>query len=232
MTDTNVVGIDDINTDDIKFLNEQYLDQILKLQEIVIENLSDTASYYVEPVAFFRKQLTIENSVIGFFHNHQLVGFNVATFPGLEDDNIGVGFNFKARELLQVAQIGPAAVHPDYRNEKIFSKLAKEHIKVVEKLGYKHIFLTVAPNNYPTVKIFIDNGFRIRQLKIKFNNLLRYILHLDFSNHFKQPKYSVRIPNTDIESQNFIFNLGFYGYNVLKNDNGFDIVFGHDEIKA
>ncbi len=227
MSDTNVVEIDDI-----KFLNEQYLDQILKLQKIVIENLSDAASYYVEPVAFFRKQLTIENSVIGFFHNNQLVGFNVATFPGLDDDNIGMGFNFEASELLQVAQIGPAAVHPDYRNEKIFSKLAKEHIKVIEKLGYKHIFLTVAPNNYPTIKIFIDNGFRITQLKIKYNNLLRYILHFDFFNDFKQPKYSVRTPNTDIESQKFIFNLGFYGYNVLKNDNGFDIVFGHDGIKA
>ncbi|MDF2633154.1 MAG: GCN5-related N-acetyltransferase [Pelosinus sp.] len=230
--DANAVDIDVTNEYEIKFLNEDHLDQILNLQGIVTKKLSDPTSYYVEPVEFFRKQLLIENSAIGFFHNHHLLGFNMATFPGLEEDNIGQSFGFEEKELLQVVQIGPAAVHPDYRNKKIFSKLAKEHLKVIEKLGYRHIFLTVAPNNYPTVRIFIDNDFTIKQLKIKFNNLLRYILHLDFKSRLKQPQYSVRIPNTDIESQKFIMSLGFYGYDLLKNDNGFDLIFGHDEIKA
>jgi GNAT superfamily N-acetyltransferase len=228
----DAANIDNNNDYEIKFLNEIHLDQILYLQNIVTKNLSDPTSYYVEPVEFFRKQLIIENSAIGFFHKHQLVGFNMATFPGLEEDNMGLGFGFETKELLQVAQIGPAAVHPNYRNKKIFSKLAKEHIEVIKKLGYAHIFLTVAPNNYPTIRIFIDNGFVIKQIKTKFNNLLRYILHLDIKNSVNQSQYSVRIPHTDIESQKFMINLGFYGYDVLKNDNGFDLVFGYNEIKG
>jgi ribosomal protein S18 acetylase RimI-like enzyme len=216
----------------IKFLNESHLDQILCLQEIIARNLSDPKSYYVEPPQFFCKQLSIENSGIGFFQKNQLLGFNMVTFPALGEDNLGVEIGLSEEGLSQVAQIGPAAVHPDYRKRGILSQIAERHIQVIKEMGYRHIFLTVAPNNYPTIKVFLDHGFAIKQVKIKFNNLLRYILHLDIINFMNKPQYSVRIPNSDIESQKFMIKLGFYGYDVVKNDNGFDLVFGYDEIKA
>ena len=208
------------------------MDQILYLQDIVLKNLSDTASYYIEPVEFFRKQLIIENGAVGLFKEGQLVGFNMASFPGKDEENLGIDIGINQGELLQVAQFGPAAVHPEHRKKGILGKAVEKHLNILEKSGYRHVCFTVAPNNYPTIRATMVHGFVVKKLKIKFNNLLRYIFHLDFKSRFKQPKYSVRIPNTDIESQKFIFSLGFYGYNVLKNDNDFDIVFGHDAIKA
>jgi ribosomal protein S18 acetylase RimI-like enzyme len=231
-TMANVTKIDCNSEYDIQVLNESHLAQILDLQETIVNNLSDPTSYYAEPTQFFHKQIAIENSVIGLFQKKELVGFHIASFPGLDEENLGVDIGIKQEELLQVAQVGPLAVHPDHRKRGLFSKLLEKHLQVIEEMGYKHICATVAPANYPSIKGFIDNGFAIKQLKMKFNNLLRYVMYLDLKNRLKQPQYSVRVLGADTESQKFMISLGFYGYDALKNENGFDIVFGHDAIKS
>lgn len=228
---TDAEEIDVATESQIKFLNESHLDQILCLQEIIATTLSDPRNYYVEPSQFFCKQLSIEKSGIGFFHKNQLVGFNMVTFPVAGEDNLGMEIGIPEVDLLKVAQIGPAAVHPNHRKKRVLSQIAEKHIQLIKEMGYRHIFLTVAPNNYPTIKVFISHGFVIKQVKTKFNNLLRYILHLDLKGPAKLPQYSVRIPQADIESQKFMIGLGFYGYDVVKNDNGFDLVFGFEESK-
>lgn len=216
----------------IKFLNESHLDQILCLQDTIAKNLSDPTSYYLEPVQFFCKQLAIKKSSIGFFIRDQLVAFNMASFPVIGEENLGADIGLNQEEISQSVQLGPGAVHPDHRRRGLLAKIAEEHPKIMKEMGYRHICFTTAPTNYPTIKAFMDNGFEIKQLKLKFNNLLRYIFYLDLEKRIRQPQYSVRIPHTDIESQKFMIRLGFYGYGVVKNDNGFDLVYGCDESKA
>ncbi|EIW20227.1 MULTISPECIES: GNAT family N-acetyltransferase [Pelosinus] len=226
----DVTKIDDNSGYDIQVLNESHLAQILYLQEIIVKNLSDPTIYFAEPTQFFHKQIAIEKSVIGLFQKKQLVGFHIASFPDLNEENLGIDIGIIQEEYLQVAQVGPLAVHPDHRKRGLFSKLLAKHLQMIKEMGYKHVCATVAPDNYPSIKGFIDNGFAIRQLKIKFNNLLRYVMYLDLENCLKQPQYSVRVLGTDTESQKFMISLGFYGYDALKNENGFDIVFGRDEM--
>lgn len=230
----DLLDIDKTDEYELKFLDESYLEQILYLQHLVTENLSDPSSYYVDLVEeeFFNKHLASRNSTIGIFYENQLVGFHIVSYPGLYGDDLGVDIGLKEEELSQVAQFGAVAVHPDHRNKGLLTRASKEHLKMLKVMGYRHICLRIAPHNYPSIKASIMNGFVIKGLKFKYNNLLRYIFHLDINKHFKQPLYSVRINNADIESQKFIIGLGFYGYDVLKYDIGFDIVFGHDGIKV
>jgi hypothetical protein len=227
----DITDVDDMSEYEIKFLDESHLNEVLYLQQIVTENLLDPLSYYVAPaeVNFFCKHLGNKNSVIGVFHENNLIGFHIASFPGLHEDQLGADLGLKAEELSQVAQFAAVAIHPDHRKKRLLTKVSDKHLKVLEEMGYRHICLRIAPNNYPSIKATMANGFVIKRLKVKYNKLLRYIFHLDFKKSFKQPRYSVRIPHTDIESQNFIISLGFYGYDVLKNDNDYDIVFGWDE---
>lgn len=223
----------DVTTEyNIKFLNESHLNQILCLQDIVTKKLSDPTSYYVEPIQFFRKQLAIEKGVLGIFHKDDLVGFNTASFPGIDEENLGRDIGLKPEELVLVSQLGPTVVHPDHRKKGILTRIVKIHLQVLKEIGYRHICCTVAPNNYPTIRSNMANGLIIKQLKLKYNNVLRYIMHLDLENPLRQPPYSMRIPYTDIESQKFMFSLGFYGYDALKNDNGFELAFGRDEMKV
>jgi len=228
----DVANINDFDDYEIKFLDESFLEDVLFLQNTIMEVLTDQKSYYVENVEFFCKQLANKDSSIGLFQKDQLVGFNIASFPGMDKENLGIEVGLKQEELSQVAEFGPVAIHPDHRKRGLLSKIIDRHIKSIRDIGYKHICLTTAPNNYPAIRGAMAYGFVIKKLTLKYNNLLRYILHLSLSNPVKHPKYNVRIPNTDIESLKFILGLGFYGYNVLKNENGFDIVFGHDEIKT
>jgi ribosomal protein S18 acetylase RimI-like enzyme len=229
-TMADVTKIDGNSEYDIQVLNESHLAQILYLQEIIVKNLSDPTIYFAEPTQFFHKQIAIEKSVIGLFQKKQLVGFHIASFPDLNEENLGIDIGIIQEEYLQVAQVGPLAVHPDHRKRGLFSKLLAKHLQMIKEMGYKHVCATVAPDNYPSIKGFIDNGFAIKQLKMKFNNLLRYVMYLDLENCLKQPQYSVRVLGTDTESQKFMISLGFYGYDALKNENGFDIVFGRDEM--
>lgn len=217
---------------EIKFLNKGHLDEILCLQDIIVKNLSDPSSYYVEPVQFFRKQLAIENASIGFFQNGQLIAYDLASFPSIDEENLGTDIGLEPEAFLQFAQLGPGAVHPNHRKRGLLSKIAVEHPKVMEEMGYRYLCFTASPTNYPTIKAFMDNGFLIKQLKLKFNKVFRYIFYRDLKKKFNQPQYSVRIPNKDLETQKFMINLGFYGYGVIKSDSGFDLIFGYDEIKA
>lgn len=229
MTDANKIDTYDANECEIKFLDESHLNEILKLQDIVVKNLSDITSYYVEPTEFFIKQLAIKNSVIGIFIKGELVGFNVASFPGPEDENLGRDIELPEEELSLVAQFGPAAVNPEFRSRGLLNRIVAMHLRVLQENGYRHVCFTVSPNNYPNIKVTMSQGFVFKKIKIKYNNLLRCIFHLDFQERFKQPKYSARISNTDIESQKFTMGLGFYGYDVIKKEDGFDIVFGYDQ---
>lgn len=231
-TMANVTKIDGSSEYDIQVLNESHIAQILYLQETIVKNLSDPTSYYAEPTPFFHKQIAIENSVLGLFQKKQLIGFHIASFPGLDEENLGTDIGIKQEELLQVAQVGPLAVHPEHRKRGLFSRLLERHLQVIKEMGYKHVCATVAPANYPSIKGFISNSFAIKQLKIKFNNLLRYVMYLDLESNLERPKYSVRVLGADTESQKFMISLGFYGYDVLKNENGFDIILGRDEIKV
>lgn len=224
----DVVDIDDSSEKyEIKFLNEIFLEEILFLQNIITENLKDQKSYYVEKIEFFRKHLANKNSVIGLFHKDQLVGFNIASFPGMNDGNLGKEVGIKKEELFQVVQFGPVAIHPAHRQRGLLNKIIEIHINWIRQIRYKHICLTIAPSNYPSMKPAMSHGFIIKRIKLKCDNLLRYILHLDLTNPVKYPQYSVRVPQNDIDSQKSMIHLGFYGYNAVKNDNGFDLVFGY-----
>lgn len=228
----NVVDTDDTDKYEIKFINKDFLKDILLLQNIIKKNLTNTKSYYLENAEFFSKQLVNREGAIGLFQKDQLVGFNIASFPGINKDNLGVDVGIRQNELFQVAQFGPVAIHPDHRKKGLLTKIIEKHVNSIRKNGYKHICLTIAPGNYPSIRATTSYGFIIKKIKKKYRNSLRYILHLDLANRVKYPKYSVRIPNTDLESQKFMLDLGFYGYDVIKSDSGFDLIFGYDEIKA
>lgn len=211
----------------IKFLNESHLSLILQLQDLVVKRIGDPKTYYVRSSDYLYKRLAVENSAMGIFKGHELLGFHIASFPGMDEENLGEDIGLEPEELFQVVKMGPTAIHPEYRNIGLLRMVASEHFKVIADMGYSHICLTIAPNNYPSLKSTLKHGFVIQQLKQKYGSLLRYVLHLDLKKPYAKSRYSVKVSSTDIESQRFILKLGFYGYSILKNaDGSVDIVFG------
>jgi GNAT superfamily N-acetyltransferase len=213
----------------LRFLTGNDIDQILDIQEYVSQALSDPTSYYLEPVEFFRQQLAQPDSALGVFYREQLLGFHFAAFPGWDEKNLGQDVGLCREELLQAAQLGPAAIHPGYRHKGLLKLIHKTHLKLLKEHGYKHFLLTIAPNNYPSLKVTMMQGFVIKQLKLKYQGLLRYILHLDVLNR-KIPLTTLRLPATALDAQKQLLARGFYGYDAIKNPGGFDIIFGCDTL--
>lgn len=210
-------------------LNTSDIEQVIYIEECVFQNLKDPKLYYFESHEFFDEQLQNPNSAIGAFYNNQLVGFEIATFPGLKKNNLGVDIGgLSDEELRYVVQLGPGAIHPDHRKKGLLKLIQEAHLASLKEIGYKHFLATISPSNYPSLKVTLNHGFIIKQLKVKYTGLLRYILHLDIDNSPKKPWESVSVSSVDIEGQRHKINMGFYGYNVRKSPNGFDIIFGRD----
>ncbi len=214
---------------ELRFLTGNDLGQILAMQEYISQTLSDPTSYYLEPVEFFRQQLAQPNGALGVFCREQLLGFHFAVFPGWGEENLGQDIGLCREELLQVAQLGPVAVHPGHRHQGLLKLIHATHLKLLKEHGYRHFLLTIAPNNYPSLKVTMTQGFVIKQLKLKYQGLLRYILHLD-THKRKTPLTTQRLPAAAIDAQKQLLALGFYGYDAVKKPDGFDIIFGCDTL--
>ena len=210
-------------------LNTSDIEQVLHIEKCVSQTLKDPKLYYFEPHEFFHEQLQNPNSAIGAFYNDQLVGFEIATFPGLNKNNLGIDIGgLNDEELRHVVQLGPGAIHPDHREKGLLKLIQEVHLESLKEIGYKHFLATISPNNYPSLKVTLSHGFIIKQLKVKYTDLLRYILHLDMDSSPKEPWESVIISSIDIEGQQHQISMGFYGYNVRKSSKGFDVMFGRD----
>lgn len=212
---------------EIKFLKPQHLPEILTLQNLVIENLPDKECYYQEPLAFFEKVLADGKNCLGLFEAGDLIGFHMACL--LEgNEAIGADIGLGGSEVSPIVQWGPTAIHPKYRQQGLLKMLADHHLKIFRDRGYEHICLTIAPQNYASLSSAIRQGFLIKRLTYKFGHLLRYVLHLELKRPCKAPVCQVRVTGSDLESQQFLLSLGFYGSGVLRNQAETELLFGHD----
>lgn len=205
--------------DGIKFLTLQDLPEILKLQDIVIENLPDKERYYKEDMPFFEKVLADGKTCLGLFEGGVLIGFHMASLP---EDSVAIGADvgLSGRGVSSFVQWGPTAIHPQYRQRGLLRMLADHHLQIFRDRGYEHIYLTIAPQNYPSLSSALRQGFLIKRLTHKFGYLLRYVLHLNVKRSCKKPVCQVRTAGSDLDSQHFLLDLGFYGFDVIHSNGG------------
>lgn len=216
---------------EVRSLTIEHIPDILALQDLIIENLPDKKSYYQEREDHFFKAMRDGNHSLGMFKEGILVGYNIVSFPD-DIQNLGHEVGLYGTALLKVAHWGPAAIHPSLQGKGLLKKILVKQLKELKSSGYEHICLTVAPGNYSSLSIVLQQGFLIKQIKLKLGNLLRYILHLDMKRSFKQPVCQVRVAGEDLESQKLLLRLGFYGYSVGNEVSGTTLFFGHDGLEG
>lgn len=212
---------------EFRFLHTGHISQILTLQDVVMETLTDKESYYRESIDFFQETLKEESS-LGVFMQDKLIGYNLVSFPGMKAYNLGLDAGLHDMDLLKVVHWGPAAIHPAFQRQGLLKNIITRQLHNLINKEYEHIFLTVAPRNYPSLRFVLQQGFLIKQLKIKYGNLLRYVLHLNIKQRIPSPVCRVGVSGADLDSQQFMLNLGFYGYAVREGQNGVELLFGHD----
>ena len=169
---------------EIAFIDERYLPDLLKLQELIIQSLSDKEIFKFSSEEVLRNLFVTERSVIGAFTEECLIAYSIIHLPAGDGDNLGADIGIDDGEMCNVGHIKAVAVHPAYRGNSLQRKMMGVHLNVLKDIGCRHVCSTVSPKNFPSVLNFFSIGMVIEGLNLKFDGLLRYIMHMDLNSPF------------------------------------------------
>jgi ribosomal protein S18 acetylase RimI-like enzyme len=210
---------------EMKFLDMTSIDDVMKLQEIMVQALPDKVVFRQTTPEEFRDLLALERSVIGVYTKDGLIAYNVVSFPGKDDDNFGADIGLAPEELEKVAHLKAVVVHPAYRGNQLQRRLAEIHQEILRDLGYCHVCSTVSPKNVISVQNHFASGFVIKGLKVKYIDRLRYIMYRNIFYTFVRGPEVIGIDCTDIEGQKMLIDRGLVGFEIQMKDDGWQVMY-------
>ena len=95
---------------------------------------------------------------------------------GYDKSNYGYDIGLENEELLKVGQIESTVVKEEYRGNKLQKIICKELEKIAVKNGSKILCATASPYNKFSVNTFISLGYKVKEDKLKYGGLRRYVL--------------------------------------------------------
>lgn len=96
-------------------------------------------------------------------------------YPGLSEMNYGYDLEFSQEELLNVICMDTAAVHPDFRGQKLQQRLMQMAEEEIAHTGDKVLLCTVHPDNHYSLQNVLNQGYTIQKKLEKYGSV-RYIL--------------------------------------------------------
>ncbi|WP_029054291.1 GNAT family N-acetyltransferase [Sporosarcina ureae] len=204
----------------LSLLTEDQLPEVLALQQRIIAVLEQPD--FLQPLTEeeFVYILRGNGMMVGAFIDHRLIAFRAMLDPGEDEEHLGIDAGVLTNELSSVLYSEISGVDPDYRGHGLQTKLGKWLMEHVERDRYRYICTTVAPFNIPSLKDKFALGLRIKELKVKYGNKLRYILFKDLqepSRGTTSEQQFVLMENT--EQQQKLLKQGWIGeYIEKKND--------------
>lgn len=199
----------------VAILKEGHLDQIMKLQATIIQNLKRPELMEPIPLVFMKVHIERQGFILGVFVHHRLIAYRVVYFPHSQDKtfNMAIDIGLAEDQRSKVANLQMVCVHPSFRGNALASMLNRLALRLLrEQHTYEHVFASVSPYNVWNVRILLNSGFRIVTLKFKYGRKLRYIVYqkLQTPIEFDNDKV-VYARMDDLDTQKEIFNSGLYG---------------------
>ncbi|ARF17421.1 GNAT family N-acetyltransferase [Sporosarcina ureae] len=203
----------------LSLLTEDQLPEILALQEKIIAALEQPD--FLQPLteAEFVYILRGNGMMAGAFVDNHLIAFRAMLDPGEDEEHLGIDVEVPTHELSSVLYSEISGVDPDYRGHGLQTTLGKWLMEHVERDRYRYICTTVAPFNIPSLKDKFALGLRIKELKLKYGNKLRYILFEDLhepSYRMTSQQQFILMENT--QEQQKLLKEGWIGEYIEKKD--------------
>lgn len=211
---------------EIRFMDQGNLDEIMALQEVIIQNLTDKEIFRTHSIDYFRDLFQVENAAMGAFVDEGLIACSILQFPEKIEDNFGADINLPEDDLSKVVQLAKVAVHPDFRGNSLQNKMQSIHLNVAREMGYYHACCMVSPKNRHSLQNMFYHGFIIKALKVKFASRLRYILHKNLLTPNMSIPVEIQISSSNIAGQICLLNGGFLGFQLLPLCDGFEVSYG------
>ena len=93
----------------------------------------------------------------------------------MEKFNLGYDLNFSAEDLMRVVHMDTAAVHPDYRGQKLQHRMM---LHAEKELAGKILLCTIHPDNRYSLNNVLKQGYTIEKKLEKYGSI-RYLLRKD-----------------------------------------------------
>ncbi|MDO4925552.1 MAG: GNAT family N-acetyltransferase [Turicibacter sp.] len=162
---------------ELKELTISYLDKIMELQKIIIDGLENKELYADTEREEFEEYIKKNGKILGCVtEDDELIAMGVYAKKGYDKSNYGYDIGLDNEELLKVGQIESTVVKEAYRGNKLQKIICEELEKIAVKEDTKILCATASPYNEFSVNTFKSLGYEIKQDKLKYGGLRRYVL--------------------------------------------------------
>ncbi len=211
----------------MKLIGQDYLPEIINLQDVVVKDLKTSEIFQADNREFFKNELKKGGKIIGVFTDNDLIAYRFITMPKGDSMNLGLDLELSKNELDKVGHLETTIVHPDFRGNGLQSKTLFVALDIFKYFEHYHICSTISPKNYHSLNNVMAGGLVIKRLKNKYGGKLRYILHRNLAEELKIDYLNnIDIDNVEILRRQKLLEKGFVGYKALKNDKGFSVRYG------
>ncbi len=166
----------------IRKAGSEDLDGIVSLMEQVKSGMSHDDWYVTDPKERIALHLDKEGFIIAAeTEQGELAGFFMVDFPGRREEdplneNLGRELPLSEEELLLVAHMDSAAVHPDYRGHHLQDRMLKAIEAELRSDPAEYYLCTVHPDNHSSLNTMRRNGYVIIKTKEKYGGMRRHVL--------------------------------------------------------
>lgn len=162
---------------ELKELTISYLDKIMELQKIIIDGLENKELYADTEREEFEEYIKKNGKILGCVtEDDELIAMGVYAKKGYDKSNYGYDIGLDNEELLKVGQIESTVFKEEYRGNKLQKIICEELEKIAVKEDTKILCATASPYNEFSVNTFKSLGYEIKQDKLKYGGLRRYVL--------------------------------------------------------
>ncbi len=162
---------------ELKLLDISYIDEIIQLEQDIFDALDIKELYATSTKEEFTEILTTKGKIIGAINcKDELVAMGAYIDYGYDDHNYAYDLDLHGDEILTVGQIESTIVREQYRGNRLQEKLCI----ILEGFALSNnksiIAATVSPKNSYSLNTFLKLGYTIEKEKIKYEDLVRYIM--------------------------------------------------------
>lgn len=206
---------------EMRFVRHEELDALYRLHQAVVASLDHPHLFRPDSRAFMSRHIEARGRTVGVFVDRDLVAYAVISLPNDDPDNLGRDLPLPPEEFAHVADYDGSAVHPAWRGSGLQRRMTEiRHRYALAKDRY-HILGTVSPYNAYSLANFLAIGCRVKNVKEKYDGMLRLIIHRDLREDQPatfDPGSLCDVPLDDVGQITRMLREGFQGYRVVSDN--------------
>lgn len=155
------------------------LDEIVRLQEVVYENMPDQTMLSITEKDEIEESLRLDKCYCAEVDG-EMIAYSMLVAPRISYRNTGTYLGYDDDRLMKTATMDLSLVKPGHRGHHMQRRMIDIRLKDAKELGAEEVLSTVEPNNSHSLNNLVGSGFEIITTKVIYDGLKRNILRFTF----------------------------------------------------